>query len=414
MNENRSTPPLAFCALVLPFGLSNGFVSVTLPFALTAAGFSVTATASIVALGLSASVWVFLWGPLVDLTLTLRRWYSIGVSASALAVFALGFMPLRENALLPVLVLLSQVAATWILPPVGGMMAHTVADPIKGRAAGWYSAGLMSGTGLGGGLGVWLVDNFSLSVSGAATAIAMLFCLAGLQFVPAIRGAVGESLADRMIAIQRDFRDMLKSAPVLLAIGLSFVPIGIGAAGRLWSAIAIDWSATPETVALVTGVLSALISAAGSVLSGTIAVRFGRWIAFLGGGGVMALVTLAIAALPRTPEIYVAAVLVYAFTTGLANGGFGSVVLHAVGRGAASAKFAIFWSLSNVPTVYLTAFDGWAHDHFGAGGMLTAEALLGIGFIAVAIAAVLKFDRSGATREPGMVKAEEGAHRALS
>jgi MFS transporter, PAT family, beta-lactamase induction signal transducer AmpG len=411
MNENRSTPPPAFCVLMLPVGLSNGFISVTLPFALTEAGFSVAATASIVAVGLSAIMWTFLWGPLVDLTLTLRRWYFIGVSASALSLLALGFMPLRENVLLPGLVLLSQIAATWILPPVGGLMAHTVADPVKGRAAGWFSAGLLSGTGLGGGMGVWLVDNFSLSVSGAATAIAMLLCLAGLQFVPAVRGASGETFGDRMMAIQRDFRDMLKSAPVLLVVGLSVVPIGIGAASRLWSAVAADWSATPETVALVTGVLSALMSVAGSVLGGSIAVRFGRWIAFLGAGGSMALVTLVMAALPRTPEIYVAGVLLYAFTMGLSFAGFGSVVLHAIGRGAASTKFAIFQSLGVVPAVYLTPFDGWTHDHFGAVGMLTAEALLGIGFIALAIAAVVKF--GGEAPERDVLKTEEGASRAL-
>ena len=59
--------------------MSAGFVSVTLPFALTRAGFPVAITASIVALGVSANVWRFLWGPLADLTLTLRRWYVIGV-----------------------------------------------------------------------------------------------------------------------------------------------------------------------------------------------------------------------------------------------------------------------------------------------------------------------------------------------
>ena len=159
---------------------------------------------------------------------------------------------------------------------------------------------------------------------------------------------------------------MLRSPPVLLVLVLACVPVGIGAASRLWSALASDWNATPDTVALVTGVLSALIGAVGSVAGGAIAVRFGRWIAFLGAGGLMALIALVMAASPRAPEVYVAGVLLYALMFGLANAGFGSVVLHAIGRRAASAKIATFWSLGNVPTVYLVAFDGWMYDHFGA------------------------------------------------
>jgi MFS family permease len=396
MHTTHSTPPLAIFALVLPVGISNGFVSVTLPFALTEAGFAVATTASIVALGLSANVWLFLWGPIADLTLTLRRWYVIGISASAGMLLALALMPLRENALLPLVVFLSQVAATWVLPPVGGLMAHTVADHVKGHAAGSYQAGLLSGTGLGGGLGVWLVDNFSLTIAGAALAAAMVICLARLNVVPAVRGTTGETLGHRMRAMQYDFRDMLRSPPVLLVLVLACAPIGIGAAGRLWSSVAPDWRATPDTVALVTGVLSALVTAAGSVAGGAIAVRFGRWWAFLGAGALMAFVALLMAASPRTPSAYSLGVLFYAFTMGLAAAGFMSVVLHAIARGAASTKFAIFWSLGNIPTVCVIAFDGWTHDRFGATGMLTGEALLGLAFIALAIVAVAKFDSATA------------------
>src|SRR5262245_53201439 len=119
--------------LVLPYGISAGFVGVTLPFALTRAGFPVAMSASIVAIGVSANVWRFLWGPLADVTLTLHRWYAIGVATCATTLLLLSFMPLREGALLPVVVFLSQVAATFVVLPVGGLMAHTVAEQEKGR-----------------------------------------------------------------------------------------------------------------------------------------------------------------------------------------------------------------------------------------------------------------------------------------
>jgi MFS family permease len=95
-----------------------------------------------------------------DLTLTARRWYLIGLSAAALTLFLLGVFPLNTNttAMLVAIVFVSQVASTFIVLPVGGLMAHTVAEEAKGRAAGWYQAGNLGGTGIGRGAGVWLAS----------------------------------------------------------------------------------------------------------------------------------------------------------------------------------------------------------------------------------------------------------------
>ena len=75
-----------FFCLVLPYGISGGFASGTVPFLLTQAGFPVALSASIVAIGISANVWRFLWGPVADLTFTLRRWYAIGLTACAVTL----------------------------------------------------------------------------------------------------------------------------------------------------------------------------------------------------------------------------------------------------------------------------------------------------------------------------------------
>ncbi len=409
-HELRSTSPITIFFLMLPRGISAGFVTVTLPFALTREGFPVALTASIVALGLSADVWRFLWGPLADLTLTLRRWYAIGVASCAITMLLLSFLPLRENAMLPVAVFLSQVAATLVVLPVGGLMAHTVAEQEKGRAAGWFSAGNLAGTGLGGGAGVWLVDRFSLQIAGAALSAAIMICLAALYLVPLVHAPAGGRLGDKMKEMGRDFRDMLRSPSVLFVLILSTAPIGIGAAAFLWSAVAPEWRATPNTVALMTGVLSGLTSAVGCVIGGSIADRLGRWWAFFGAGAVMALVALVMAAAPRTPDVYSAGVLFYAFSMGLAWAGFSAVALHATGRGAASAKFAIIGSLANVPNVYMTAFDGWMYDRSGAVGMLAGEALLGLGFILLGLAAVWKINsaKTASPRSGGSVEIASG------
>jgi len=163
MRDRDSTRPFVFFFLVLPYGISSGFVSITLPFVLTRFGFSVALAASIVAIGVSANLWRFLWGPVADLTLTARRWYLLGLGTSAATLLLVALLPLHQNAvaILMAVVFVSQVAGTLIVLPVGGLMAHTVAEKAKGRAAGWYQAGNLGGNGIGGGVGVWLASLIS-------------------------------------------------------------------------------------------------------------------------------------------------------------------------------------------------------------------------------------------------------------
>src|SRR5262249_60626905 len=106
---------------------------------MTRAGFPVATTASVVALGISANVWNFVWGPVIDLTLSLRRWYAIGLAILAASLLLLGFIPLRQNGvgILTAIVFLTMVGVAIAGLPVGGLMAHTVAEQEKGAAGEW-------------------------------------------------------------------------------------------------------------------------------------------------------------------------------------------------------------------------------------------------------------------------------------
>ena len=257
MRDRDSTRPFVFFFLVLPYGISSGFVSITLPFVLTRVGFSVALAASIVAIGVSANLWRFLWGPVADLTLTARRWYLLGLGTSAATLLLLAFLSLHQNAvaILMAVVFVSQVAGTLIVLPVGGLMAHTVAEGAKGRAAGWYQAGNLGGNGIGGGVGVWLASHFSKEIAGGGLAIAMFASAAAIYFVSDVRVVANETLGERTRILWRDILSMVRAAIPLFTIVLVCSPIGASAMNNLWSAVAPDWSATADQVALVSGVL---------------------------------------------------------------------------------------------------------------------------------------------------------------
>jgi PAT family beta-lactamase induction signal transducer AmpG len=400
MSNRAATRPFTFFFLVLPFGISSGYVSITLPFVLTRAGFSVALAASVVALGVSANLWRFLWGPVADLTLTARRWYLLGLGTSAATLFILAFIPLQQNALavLMTVVFISQVAATFIVLPVGGLMAHTVAEEAKGRAAGWYQAGNLGGTGIGGGIGVWLASHFSNQLAGGTLAVAMLASAAAIYFTSDVRVVTNETISERMRILWRDIFSMVRAAIPLFTIILVCSPIGAGAMNNLWSAVAPDWSASPDQVALVSGVLNGVISAVGCIIGGWVADRIGRWWSYFGSGLFIAFVAIIMAVAPRTPNAFTIGVLAYALTCGMAYAAFSAIVLLAIGRGAASTKYATLSSLGNLPVVYMTASDGWVHDRFGTAWMLHSEALIAIVCMVLALAA-LRWIKSAETEE---------------
>jgi predicted MFS family arabinose efflux permease len=193
------------------------------------------------------------------------------------------------------------------------------------------------------------------------------------------------TVARELKTMSKELVHMAKVPVVLFVMILLILPIGTGAAANLWSAIAKDWNVNADTVALITGLLSGIVSAAGCIAGGIIADRKGVWFAFLFAGSVCAAVTIIMAGLPYQSYVYVAGVLAYAFGLGLFNAAFTAIILYAIGTKDASTKYSLISSIGNIPVFYMTAYDGWAHDHGGSKFMLCAEAAAGFIFVAASI-----------------------------
>ena len=350
VKRDMARPPVIFF-LVLPYGISAGFASVTLPFLLVQHGFSVAAAASITALGLSANLWRFVWAPVTDITLSLHKWYLIGIVFCAATLLLLCFIPFNSQStfLLSSVVLFSQVAATFVVAPVGGFMAKTIAEEKKGRAAGWYQAGNAGGMGIGGGAGIWLSSQFTYQTAGIILSVVMLVCALALYYIPSVPSEKKDSLKDGFAMIVTDVKGLLRSPIAVFSTIVIISPIGIGAAAYIWSSVGADWKVSTNTVALVTGVLNGVISTLGCVFGGWFADKAGRWWAFFGAGTLMAVVALLMGIAAFNSPNYVIGVSFYAFTFGFASAAFTAVALHAIGKGLASFKYALISSISNIP-----------------------------------------------------------------
>ncbi len=380
--KHSHSHPIVFLFLILPFGVSTGYVTVAYAYLFAKAGISVEVIAALVGATLLPHVFKFIWAPLVDAVLSLKKWYILFCIITAAGIFITGVLPIKESSLplLTVILVLANVAVSFLGIATNGLAAHDTPHEMKGRVGGYSQAGNLGGSGLGGGAGLWLAQHFSnMLVAPAVLALACLLCCMALFFV---REPVSTVQAEKaLVTIQNLFKDIwltLKTRMGILAMILCFIPLNTGAASNLWSAVANDWKASADTVAFVTGIMSGFITAAGCLVGGWICDRIHRQTAYIVFGITQIMCAIGMAYCPHTEIMYAFWTSLYAFTLGCAYAAFSAFVFEAIGKGAAGSKFTVYSCLSNFPIYYMTIVDGWAHTRFGPAGMLNTEAALGV------------------------------------
>lgn len=380
MRNSHHVHPSVFMFLIIPFGVMGGYLSVAIAYLYAKAGMPVAQIAMLVALSIAPHTWKFAWAPIADTTLSRKTWYVIASVLSAIGIFAIGVLPAKASSLpvLSTIVLVSNVAVSFLAMAVESLMAYCTPEQEKGRAGGWFQAGNLGGGGIGGGAGLLLAQRLPEPwMAGAILAVACLACGIALVHVPEPAAAHREgSLGRSLLNVGKDLWSVARARAGFLALVLCFLPIGSGAAGGLWSAVAGDWNASANVVAIVTGVLGGILMAVGCLIGGWISDRMHRKTAYATYGALQAACAVGMALAPRSEASYVIFTSAYAVITGLTYAGFTAVVLEAMGMGAAATKYNVFAALSNMPIYYMTEIDGRAHARWGPSGMLFTEAAL--------------------------------------
>ncbi len=375
--------PAVYLVLYLPYGAAGGYVTISLAWLLSHAGASVAAVAGLAGMVLLPNTWKVLWAPLIDTTLTSKTWYAIGIVLTGASLAAIGLMPL-ETGLLPAfgaMALTASLASTLSAMAAERFMAFDTPDHEKGRAAGWSQAGNLGGTGLGGGAGLWLAVHsghpWTAGVTLALISAACMWPLVLLREPGRMKGA-SRTYFSVIAETGRDVWSLVRTRIGLLACFICLLPIGTGGVQQLWAAIAKDWGADADQVALAGGLLSGLVSIPGAVAGGYLADRMDRKLAYALFGVASALTAVAMAVGPRTPLAFLLFASLYNLIIGFCYGGYAAVTLEAIGKGAAVTKYNLVSSISNVPILVVTEIDGWAATQWGSGAMLWVEAGLGV------------------------------------
>ena len=367
----------------MPFGASGGFVGVALTFLANRRGISITETAFLVAASLVIQWLKWLWSPLVDITLTPRRWYLLSTLAVAATVVAMAAVPLRPSTLWAVvaIVVANSVVASVSAMAVDAMVALSTPREQLGRVSGWMQAGNLGGVGLGGGLGLLLLEHLPEPwMAGAVSGALLLACMVPLARAPVVARQAPEGSAWSTVRwAVADVWQTLRAPRGRVAALLLVLPIGTGAASTVLAqaAVAAHWHAGANEVALVQGFLGGLAMAGGCFAGGWLCQRVRPRVAYALAGLALAALAGAMALAPTTIAVYVAGSLVYNVILGMVFAAFTAVVLDAIGRGAAATKCNVLASLANFPVWWMGLLLARVADDFGPAAMLQAEAALG-------------------------------------
>lgn len=405
-NASSAPHPLVYLLLIMPFGATTGFITITLGFLLTnRGGVSVAEVATMIAITTAPNAFKFLWAPIVDFTLSAKKWYVIASVLTAFSLFLTGALPLKleSMALITAFGLVANFANTLISMAVESLMAYNTPSEDMGRTAGWYQAGNLGGNGVGAGLALAIAESSSVTwLPGATLAVIFLLCNLALWYLPnQVResgAALAPSLPEKVfINLKEMFIDIwaiVSRNAGFLALLICFLPIGSGGATAVFQSISREWGIIDGVlVGNINGTAGGMLSALGSLVGGYICQRLDNKRAYALFGLLMVLCALGMAFAPRTPNMYILFVLLYLFIVGLSYAAFTAVVLEVIGKGAAATKYNVFASLSNVPINYMGYLLGQAYDgcsgknplfpSCGSNPMLYTDA--GMGFLGIVV-----------------------------
>jgi PAT family beta-lactamase induction signal transducer AmpG len=376
-----SARPWHFFFLVLPYGVSFGFVSVALPYVARERGIGVEAISGVVAWAFVPHFWKFLWAPIVDTTLTRKAWYLVALAMVALGTLASMAMPITASSLgaLTAVVVASQVGLTLMYMACEGTLGRALPKEQKSKAAAWLQAGTFLGLGVGGGVAIELVSRLPGVLAGVSIAVTMLACALPLLAFDEPPAGEERSVVQALRDLMRDLGALLRSRSGLMAIVLCLSSVGAGAASNLFGALADDWHASRGLVELTNGWLGGIVSAGGALATGWFIRRDDRRVAYGIAGALTAASGVAMALLPHAAWSYAVFTLLYGAFTGMGYAAFSAFAFETIGTQSVATKYNILASLLNLSIVFKTRLDGRANGAWGGSGVLLVDAAITLG-----------------------------------
>jgi MFS family permease len=406
----KHPPPWLFGLACVPYGVVGSFGGQVMPYMTEQAGFKLDAIGWYGTLLLVPTVVQFLYAPVVDIGPRRKHWLVIVAAIGAGFLSATLMMPLPEHrdAFLAC-AFMAQLISGLVGSCCGGLMATALPDELRGKASGWYNIGNLSGGGLSAGIAIWMFGHhvdprIIAAVLGAmmvVPALAVLWVDEPARPESSAQQVFGETLGD--------VKRVLASKSGLTGIALCLSPVGTAALANYFAGMSKPFGASPETVALVTGSSSVVLTALGAGVGGYLCDRFNRRVMYLASGTLTALCGIAMALSPRTELTYAVGVATYALITGFCYSSFTSTVLETIGKAgrAASTQYSLFVAAGNLAILYVGLVDTRFDANHGTTGVIASDATLNLAGVAILAIVFWRLGSFGKWRHPATTRVDE-------
>jgi PAT family beta-lactamase induction signal transducer AmpG len=378
------------------YGFAYAVVLVTVPQLLAAHGVPEPVIANLTALALVVALGTFAVAPVLD-TLVSRRAWSIGLAlAASTLTFVVLMLPNSSPLLAPTLAA-DALTISLFNSAIGGWFGAALPKGSDETIGTWFTIGNSFGFGVGAISQFWLMSHLPRALGAAAIAGAVLVPLAIVPLIPMPAGGrkkVQESFGN----LAHDVLNLVRQ-PVVLRILLMFLlPCAAFTLTNAFGGIGRDFHASEALVDIANGIGATVIGFVASLAARLLLKRLPAPLMYLGTGVIGAAFTLSLLALPRTPAIYLLAVIGENAAQSFAQVSQNAIIFRSIREGSplASSQFGLLSTAFVVPYAYMQMLDGYGYKLAGGvAGSFMMDAIVSLAACTLLAIPVLGWLRAG-------------------
>jgi MFS transporter, PAT family, beta-lactamase induction signal transducer AmpG len=359
-------------------GFASGIMNFVMPQLMASVHVPEPKIALITAIAVSPNFWFVLFGPILDVRFSRRRYATLLAALSGTAA-AVAVLSLHHLIVLQAAMVVCNASAALSASALGGWLSSIVPDVNKNTLSKWINIALVSGTGLIVGLGGELVRGLGI-VPAAVLLGVLVFLPASLFLLIPAPGPDGRLAGESFAQFNREILTLLKRREVLVVLLLFLSPCSSFVMPNLLGGLGADFHASARAVSFWGGVGAFIPGLLGCFVFPVIARRVRLRFFYLANGILGCLFTLSLVVMPHTTGTFAAALFGEYLFQAVAFSIQIGIVFEAIGpdNPLAATTFSFLTAATNVPVTYVTLLDGRAYAKAGITGTLFVDAAIGI------------------------------------
>jgi len=359
-------------------GFASGIMNFVMPQLMASVHVPEPKIALITAIAISPNFWFVLFGPILDVRFSRRRYATLLAALSGTAA-AVAVLSLHHLIVLQAAMVVCNASAALSASALGGWLSTIVPDEQKNPLSKWINIALVSGTGLIVGLGGELVRGLGI-LPAAVLLGALVFLPASLFLLIPAPGPDGRLAGESFAQFNREILTLLKRREVVVVLLLFLSPCSSFVMPNLLGGLGADFHASARAVSFWGGVGAFIPGLLGCFIFPVIARRVRLRFFYLANGILGCLFTLSLVVMPHTTGTFAAALFGEYLFQAVAFSIQIGIVFEAIGADnpLAATTFSFLTAATNVPVTYVTLLDGRAYAKAGITGTLFVDAAIGI------------------------------------